>query len=257
MRERVDAGRLGHSSRLDQAGPGDLVPDEVPEDLARDHEPLDLARALVDLGDLRVAVVALDRELLRVAVAAEDLDRLRGLAPRHLGREQLRLRALLGVRRAGRLQPRRPIDEQARGVDLGRHVGELPLDRLEVRDALTERVALLRVLARDVVGRLRDAERLRGDTDPAAVERRHRDGEALVLLVQEAVALDVRALDDDVVRRRRVETELLLVARHANVIGVEDEGGHASRAVGRFVGAGEEKKGAGVAAVRDPLLARR
>ena len=43
-------------------------------------EPLDLARALVDLGDLRVAVVALDGELLGVAVAAQDLNRLGGLA---------------------------------------------------------------------------------------------------------------------------------------------------------------------------------
>ena len=67
---------------------------------------------------------------------------------------------------------------------------------------LAERLPLLRVRARDVVRGLRDAERLRRDPDPAAVERRHRDAEALVLLVQQAVALDVRALDDDVVRRR-------------------------------------------------------
>ena len=89
--------------------------------------------------------------------------------------------------------------------------------------ALAERVALLRVLARDVVRGLRDADRLRGDPDPPAVERRHRDAEALALLVQEAVAADERALDDDVVRRRRVEAELLLVARDAHVLGVEDE----------------------------------
>src|SRR5579864_3577292 len=65
------------------------------EDRACDHEPLDLARPLVDLGDLRIAVVALHRELLRVAVAAEYLDRLTGLAPRDLGREKLGLRACL------------------------------------------------------------------------------------------------------------------------------------------------------------------
>src|SRR5947208_12796135 len=93
-----------------------------PEDRARDHEPLDLARPLVDLGDLRVAVVALDRELLRVAVAAEDLDRLAGLAARHLGREELRLRAGLGVRPLRLLQPRGAVDEQTSSVDLRRHV---------------------------------------------------------------------------------------------------------------------------------------
>src|SRR6266581_4014648 len=88
------------------------------EDVARDHQPLDLARAFVDLGDLRVSVVALDRELLRVAVAAEDLDRLAGLAARHLRGEELRLRARLRVRLVVLLQPRRAMDEEAGRVDL-------------------------------------------------------------------------------------------------------------------------------------------
>src|ERR671925_1043174 len=95
-----------------------------PEDRAGDHEPLDLTRPLVDLRDLRVAVVPLDRELLRVAVAAEDLDRLRRLAARHLGRIELRLRALLRVRPPLLLQPGGAVDEQAGGADLGRHVRE-------------------------------------------------------------------------------------------------------------------------------------
>src|SRR5690348_1851902 len=88
------------------------------EDRARDHEALDLARALVDLRDLRIAVVALDRKLLRVAVSAEHLDRLGSLAACHLGREQLRLRTLLRVGPALLLQPRGAVDEQSRGVDL-------------------------------------------------------------------------------------------------------------------------------------------
>src|SRR5207253_8009311 len=108
------------------------------EDRARDHEALDLARPLVDLGDLRVSVVALDRELLRVAVAAEDLDRLGRLTPGHLRGEQLRLRPRLGMRLPTLLQLGSSVDEQARGVDLGRHVGELPLDCLEVGDPLSE-----------------------------------------------------------------------------------------------------------------------
>ena len=35
------------------------------------------------------------------------------------------------------------------------------------------------------------------DADPAAVERRHRDREALALLVQQPVAIDVGAVDRD------------------------------------------------------------
>src|SRR5919205_3803594 len=128
------------------------------EDRPRDDDALDLARALVDLGDLRVAVVALDRELLRVPVAAEDLDRLAGLPAGRLGGEELRLRALLAVRPALLPEPRGAVDEQARGVDLGRHVGELPLDRLEVADPLAELPPLERVCARRVVGGLRNAE---------------------------------------------------------------------------------------------------
>ena len=62
------------------------------------------------------------------------------------------------------------------------------LDRLELADAVAELAPLERVLARGVVGRLGDAERLRGDADAAAVERRHRDAEAAALLVQEPVA---------------------------------------------------------------------
>src|SRR5687767_15768338 len=92
------------------------------ENPAGDDEALDLARPFVDLGDLRVAVVPLDGELLRVAVAAEDLDRLRGLPPRHLRGEELRLRAGLRHRLALVLEPRGAVDEEARRVDLRRHV---------------------------------------------------------------------------------------------------------------------------------------
>src|SRR4051794_26928767 len=141
------------------------------EDRARDHEPLDLARPLVDLRDLRVAVVALDRELLRVAVAAEDLDRLRRLAAGHLRGEELRLRALLRVRAALLLQPRGTQHEQPRGVDLHRHVGELVLDRLLGGDRLPELPPLARVLERRLVGRPGDADGLRSDPDAATVER--------------------------------------------------------------------------------------
>src|SRR5258707_209708 len=55
--------RSALSRRLAQQRPGD-------------DQALDLARALVDLGDLGVAVVALGGELAGVAIAAEHLDRL-------------------------------------------------------------------------------------------------------------------------------------------------------------------------------------
>ena len=63
--------------------------------LARDHEALDLVRALVDLRDLRVAHHALDRVLLDVPVAAEDLHGLGRHPHRGVGAEELRLRGRL------------------------------------------------------------------------------------------------------------------------------------------------------------------
>src|SRR5437764_7150360 len=99
-----------------------------------DHEPLDLARALIDLRHLGVAVVALGGELLRVAVAAEHLDRLAGLAAGDGRCEELGLGALYGVGLPGRLEPGGPPGQRARRLDLGLHVGEPMLDRLEATD---------------------------------------------------------------------------------------------------------------------------
>src|SRR5919204_2855992 len=140
-----------------------------PEDRARDDEPLNLARPLVDLRDLRVPVVALDRKLLRVAVTAENLDCFGRLPARHLRGEELRLRPRLGMGFALMLQPSSPINEESCGVDLRRHVRELPLHALEVGDSLPELAALERVRAGDVVRSLRDPQRLSGDADPAPV----------------------------------------------------------------------------------------
>ena len=81
------------------------------------------------------------------------------------------------------LEPSCAVDEQASGVDLRRHVGELPLDRLEVGDPAPELLSFERVGPRDVVCRLRDPEGLSRDADAAAVERRHGDPEAATFLV--------------------------------------------------------------------------
>ena len=119
---------------------------------------------------------------------------------------------------------------------------------------LSELLALEGVRARGVERCLRDADRLCGDPDPPAVERRHRDGEALPLLVQEPVGVDVDVVEAEVRRRGRVEPELLLLARHLDVVGVEDERGDAAGAVRRRIRAREEQERRGVAAVRAPLL---
>src|SRR5262249_13300461 len=132
--------------------------------------------------------------------------------------------------------------------------GAFPLIRVEAGDWLAELRPLERVDPGRVVGGLSDAESLRRDPDPTAVEGRHRDPEALALLVQKPVSSDCRTLDDNVVRDRGVESELLLVPRHPDVIAVEDEGADPGGTDNLGIGAREEQNGAGVALVRDPLL---
>src|SRR5829696_3833782 len=100
------ASQARHAARSPN-GSGSSTEHRLAEQRPRDDEALDLRGALVDLGDLGVAVVALGRELLRVAIAAEDLDRLARLAAGDGRCEQLGLRALDGVRAAGLLEPRR------------------------------------------------------------------------------------------------------------------------------------------------------
>ena len=153
------------------------------------------------------------------------------------------------------LEPRRPPRQLAGRGDLRRHVREGELDRLELRDPLPELLALERVRPGRVECRLRDAHRLRGDPDPAAVERRHGDREALSLLVQEPVAVDEDvAGESEVGRGRGVQPELLLLAGHLDVLGAEEERGDAAGASRFRVRPREEEEGRGVAPVRAPLL---
>jgi len=67
--------------------------------------------------------------------------------------------------------------------------------------------------------------RLRRNPDAAAIQRRHRDAEPVALFADQPVFVHDR-VERDVVRDRRVEPELLLRARHIDVVAVDDERGH-------------------------------
>src|SRR5262249_51641092 len=116
-----------HAARRRDGGIGWIAAIATPRRFMRsqcsaDEDFLYLARALVNLAHAHVAVDALDRKVARVAVAAEDLDRRRAHALRHLAREQLGHRGLLQARQPRVLQARRVVDELARRLDLRGHV---------------------------------------------------------------------------------------------------------------------------------------
>lgn len=91
---------------------------------ARDDHPLHVAGAFVDLAHAHVAVDALDREVLEVAVTAQGLDR-RGAHPLgHLRGEQLGHRGLAQAWQAGFAQAGGVVHHLPRHGDLGGHVGQ-------------------------------------------------------------------------------------------------------------------------------------
>src|SRR5258708_32045558 len=94
------------------------------EQVIGDDALLDLRRALEDLGEPRIAPVALDGVQGRVARAAEDLQRLGGYALGHFGGEELHHRRLLVAAPLLVDLVAHEIHELACRLDLGGHAGE-------------------------------------------------------------------------------------------------------------------------------------
>src|ERR1035437_6071194 len=160
-RERRTRTAACASSRPDR-GPANAS-EAREQELARDDHPLDLGRALADRAELDVAIELLDGEILREAVSAVDLDGEIRDAHGDLRGVELRHRRFLRRRAALVLQPAGAVCQEPRRLDLGGHVAEEILDRLELRDRLAELPPLLRVTERALEGALGHAEGERRD----------------------------------------------------------------------------------------------
>src|SRR5260370_35493007 len=97
-----------------------------------DHVEHDLVGAGADAVQPHVAPHALDAVLLHVSGAAVDLDALVGHLHGDPGGVQLRHRDLAYRVLAVVEPPRARVDHLPRRLDLGRHLGELVADHLEV-----------------------------------------------------------------------------------------------------------------------------
>src|SRR5689334_17190038 len=87
------------------------------------------------------------------------------------------------------------MDQQARGVDPDRHVGELPANTLEVGDGPAELVSRRRVAERALVGALRQPERHRRGAEALAVVRRHELLEAVAGADEQVLLRDLTAIE--------------------------------------------------------------
>ena len=194
----------------------------------RDDESLDLLGPLVELGDLRVAHHPLDRELVDVAVAAQDLD--------GVGRDPHR-----GV--TGDEFTHAPPSDWRRGAPAS--ISTQALYRswraASVPASMSASIAptiwnspmrwpnCLRsrgVRGRDLERALGDPDGLGGDARPAAVERAHRDVEPVALLAEPVRRRDAHAVERELGGRAAADAHLVLEAGDGEAVGrdLDDEG---------------------------------
>ena len=133
------------------------------EDAARHHRAQDLSGAAADGEHSRIAHHALQRPGARIAGRAEHLERVVGHFDRRFGGKDFRLRGKQGIRKRRR-RSRRLVDQFAAGGDLHRHVGKHPLQALEFGNRPAELFARFRVVERELVGAIGEAERDRRRT---------------------------------------------------------------------------------------------
>ena len=130
-----------------------------------------------------------------------------------------------------------------------------PLQALELVQSLAELYALLHVLDSLIQSALRDTQRLRSDTDTAAVQGHHSDLEAAVLLAQQTVCRQMNVLKDQLSGLRTTDAHLVLdlADREARVVLVNDERRNALVALG-LVGHSKYNVGICTAAAGDEHL---
>src|SRR5213594_4609803 len=186
-------------------------PCSLPENRTCNDEALDLRRPFIDLRDALVSIQLLHDVVFDESVPAVDLNRRIDGSMGCLRCEEFRDAGFVRVPLPEILQVRGAIGQQAGGVDLRRHVRELPLNRLEVRNLLAERLSFLRVLRGLLEGPLGNSEGLRRDADPAPVESCHRDGEAFVEFSQQIVFGDPTAIEAEGDRVARADSYLVLL----------------------------------------------
>src|SRR5258708_17187953 len=148
----------------------------------------------------------------QIAVAAVELqaavDRVEaGMGRRPLGHgREPRGRALAPIERRGR-----SVEHQARRLELGCIVCDAEAERLEIREAGAELLALLHIGDSALEAELRTAERAGRDIEAPAIEPAHGDLEALSFGADAVRNRDAARLQDHHGGRLRMPAEVFLL----------------------------------------------
>src|SRR6266542_2390759 len=119
-----------HATNVNRARRAGWICFSLPEDVLGDDEALNFTRSLINLRDASVSVVTLDAKLRRITIASMNLDRLVGDARTRFRRKKFGLGAFHGMSDVLVFARCGSQGEEARRVELGRHVGEHELDGL-------------------------------------------------------------------------------------------------------------------------------
>ena len=161
----------------------------------------------------------------------------------------------------GVAQGRGAIREPPRRLELGRDVGELELDRLELRDGLAELHALPRVVRRHVEHGLGQAERQRGDRDAPDLERAQELAEPHRRIADEVIVGDPDVVEEQLAGVETAPADAAHLRAHGEAGGVllHDEARERRRLPLARLGAGQQRHperhvGAGVGDERLPTV---
>src|SRR5499425_1995293 len=207
------------------------------EDRASDDHAVDFRGALADPAYSRLAIPALERELLAHPVAAVDLHGGVNDAAEHLARIELgdggldaRILAAVGL-------PRALPDEPARGADLHHGIRQHPLDGLALREGRPEGGALLGVRHRHPVGGHRHPEVAGRVRETLLHEEIEGEVEPLPFRAHQVLRGDLAVLEHDIVGDGRGADDPNRLRGEAGGAALHDEAGDAG-ATFRLVGAG-------------------
>ena len=199
--------------------------------------------------------------LAHVPTAAVDLHGLvrhppGGLAADELHRGRHRVQ-LLAIRAAPAGLPADPVEHRLRGHELGRHVGEHELDRLEVDDRPSELTTILREVEGELERARGGADRSRADHQTFLDEPVLRQLDAPADPAEDPVVAHPDGLEreDRVLEHERVHVRRRPDEAHTGRVLVDEEERRLRR-VAVHVGVEEEEVG-DVARGHVPLLARR
>src|SRR5579885_999587 len=144
-----------------------------------------------------VAQHTLNRVVAEIAVAPVQLQAAVDHLESRVGGKALGLGGKCGCTRLALADRKRSAkQQQPRGIESGRIVGDTELQRLKIGEARPELLALFHVRDRAVQAELRAADRASADIESPAVETGHGDPEALAFLADKIGRRHAAVLED-------------------------------------------------------------